>query len=126
VFLPYTTLFRSNLATKKKVKLWLKATPKEPIVKITISIKNNFFLPYLSDNLPTIGVVIANPNVYSVIPHVQAVAETSKEELIVVKAALIIPLSKAAINTPINKTIKLIFILEVLSFSATCNISIFK
>src|SRR5699024_6932017 len=94
---------------KKNPKLGLIATSKDPIVKIITSIRKSFFLPYLSDNFPTIGVIIANPSVYKVMPHVPAVADTPKDELIVVKAALIIPLSNAAIKTPINKMIKLSF-----------------
>src|SRR5699024_8703088 len=71
--------------------------------------KNSFFLPYRSDNLPAIGVITANPNVYKVIPQVPVDAQTPNEEFIVVSAALIMPLSNAAINTPIIKIIKLIF-----------------
>src|SRR5699024_3447765 len=77
----------------------------------------------LSDNFPTIGVAIAIPNVYSVIPHVPAVAVTSKDEFIVVNAALIIPLSRAAINTPTNNMTKPILIFESFSCCDKFNIS---
>src|SRR5699024_10655509 len=53
-----------KLDARKNPKFGLRATPRDPMVKIKISIKNNFLRPYLSDNLPTIGVAIAIPNVY--------------------------------------------------------------
>src|SRR5699024_10277003 len=87
----------------------LSATPNDPNVKIATSIKNNRFLPYRSDNFPTIGVATAIPNVYSVIPHVPETADTLNDELIVVNAALMIPLSSAAMKTPTNNIIKPIF-----------------
>src|SRR5690625_7637819 len=59
-------------------------------------------------------------------PHVPAVASILKDEFIVVRAALIIPLSKAAIKTPINNVINPNVTLESFVFSAIYTTSFFN
>src|SRR5690625_7868634 len=88
--------------------------------------KNSFLRPLRSNNLPTIGVAIAIPNLYKVMPHVPAVASILKDEFIVVRAALIIPLSKAAIKTPINNVINPNVTLDSFVFSVIYTTSLLR
>src|SRR5699024_3060164 len=68
------------------------------------SIKKSRLRPYRSENFPIIGTLIATPNVYNVIDHAPHEGDTSNELLMVVRAVLMIPLSRPAINTPIVKS----------------------
>ncbi len=64
----------TNLAIRKNVKFGLKATNNEPVPNKITSMMNKSLRPYRSDILPTIGTLIASPNVYSVIVHAPHVA----------------------------------------------------